>query len=71
MAENSLELRRYDIRFKALNYANANSFLKELRDKSDRLTITQMHDLRLQALAGDVDGAKDGLRKIIMGKERY
>ena len=49
-------------------YADAAPFLARLKVYRDNLSWKQWHDLRGQALAGDIEGAEKGLRKIIRRK---
>ena len=46
-------------------YAAAAPFLAKMKAHRDLLTWKQWHDLRGQALSGDIDGAEKGLQTII------
>lgn len=48
------------------NYTAALRFIRELRQYRNRLTRQQIHTLRGQAIAGDVDGAVRGLGKLLL-----
>lgn len=48
-----------------VRYINANGFLLELKKYNKRLSRQEMRTLRGQALAGDIDGAKKGLVKLL------
>ena len=50
-------------------YAAAAPFLAQMKVYRDLLTWKQWHDLRGQALSGDIEGAEKGLMKIIRRKE--
>lgn len=46
-------------------YADAAPFLAKMKAHRDLLTWKQWHDLRGQALSGDIEGAEKGLQTII------
>ena len=46
-------------------YADAAPFLAKMKANRDLLTWKQWHDLRGQALSGDIEGAEKGLQTII------
>ena len=50
-------------------YAAAAPFLAKMRVHRDALAWLQWKTLRVQALAGDIEGAEKGLMKIIRRKE--
>ena len=51
----------------ANRYRMAHETLQELRRHLGELTVQQYRTLKGQALAGDIDGAKRGLMKILNG----
>ena len=51
----------------ANRYRMAHETLQELRRHLGELTVQQYRTLKGQALAGDIDGAKRGLYKILNG----
>lgn len=51
----------------ANRYRVAHETLQELRRHLGELTVQQYRTLKGQALAGDIDGAKRGLYKILNG----
>ena len=52
----------------AQKYTNAHPLLTELRRYQKKLTSDEYRSLRNQALAGDVDGARDKLRLIVWAR---
>lgn len=52
-------------------YVDANWLLKELKRHSDRLSKQEIMTLRGQALDGNVEGAKVGLRKLLERSYRH
>lgn len=46
-------------------YIKAHGFLKRLRQARIRLTPHEVDTLRGQAIAGDIEGAERGLKKLI------
>lgn len=50
----------------ALRYVKANEFIRKLNHNSRWLTTPQMHELRNQALGGDVDGAFKRMSSLII-----
>lgn len=46
-------------------YAMANEFIKTMREYQPLMTAQQVRTIKGQALSGDIDGARKGLRRII------
>lgn len=52
----------------AMAWAAARDFIKRLHQYKDTLTPQQLRTLRGQALAGDVPGARRGLKRLTEGR---
>lgn len=46
-------------------WAQADRFVRDLRQYRNRLTIQQLRTIRGQALSGDIDGARKGLERAL------
>ena len=51
-------------------YTRAEAFICELRRWQHQLTTQQLRTLKGQALAGDIEGAKKGLHRLLLEKGR-
>jgi len=54
----------------AMAWAQADRFVRDLRQYRNRLTIQQLRTIRGQALRGDIDGARKGLERALREAER-
>ena len=52
-------------------YRNAHTVLQKIRQSRRRLTVQEERTIKGQALAGDIDGAERGLKKILMGRDYF
>ena len=53
----------------SMAYLHAHNFLTELKKQRKYLTVKQCHDLREQALNGEVDEAMKRLGRMLLGRE--
>ena len=58
------------LRRQALAWAVAKNFIRDLQHARDALTIPQLRELRGRALMGDVEGARDELKRLLVEHDR-